>query len=293
MLMVKVFFNFISDTSEVSYNINSLIFIENISDVMKKDNWVYVDNESGFNQPATITFKSVNNPKQKNLLKDGEFCVDCENITYGTDTIEFDVSGFSNYSYENNTPPNAPTLVAPDNASTVTVDENYVELAVNYTDPNGDEGANGSISFYNASDSSLIGTVSNVDSGSTARLNWSVDKGQTYSWYVVANDSSFTNTSDTWTFSTHTDCSDGDSATVCYCTDTLSQFENISGDFYCKLNESLTLQQGDYDIPGSINITTGLTFDGNNSNITTDGNDVFQTRLWCWKYHIKKFQQQL
>ena len=83
-------------------------FLVNVSDVMQFSNdWVYVDNESGFNQPATITFKNITDPTQYYPTKDGIFCQgtgDCENITYGTDSIEFDVSGFSNYSYENNTP---------------------------------------------------------------------------------------------------------------------------------------------------------------------------------------------
>ena len=61
--------------------------------------------------------------------------------------------------------------------------------------------------FYNASNSSLIGIDYNVQvpgyTIGTATVNWSgLGKGITYSWYAVANDSEYENTSEIWNFTT-------------------------------------------------------------------------------------------
>jgi len=66
-------------------------------------------------------------------------------------------------------------------------------------DPDGDDLT---VSFYNASDDSLIGTKS-VKSGDTASVIWSnLDYGTTYTWYVKVNDSEFENTSEVFSFTT-------------------------------------------------------------------------------------------
>ena len=102
------YFNLYDDNIGLKYNYKSNIYdadtvyvIENISDSIQfGSNWVNVINDSGFNEPATITFKNIVNPNVINILKDNEYCFDCENISYGIDSVQFDVSGFSNYSYE-------------------------------------------------------------------------------------------------------------------------------------------------------------------------------------------------
>jgi hypothetical protein len=59
------------------------------------------------------------------------------------------------------------------------------------------------VSFYNASDDSLIDTDFNVSNGSRAEVNWSdLQYDKTYEWYAIANDSIYENRSDTWTFTT-------------------------------------------------------------------------------------------
>ncbi len=66
------------------------------------------------------------------------------------------------------------------------------------------------VSFYDASDGSLIGTDSSVASGNTASVTWSgLSYSTTYSWYAVADDGSATTTSSTWQFTTEEDTSTG------------------------------------------------------------------------------------
>jgi hypothetical protein len=58
------------------------------------------------------------------------------------------------------------------------------------------------ISFYDASNQSLIGTVYNVPSFTTASLNWNnLVNNTVYYWYAVADNGKYINQSDTWTFS--------------------------------------------------------------------------------------------
>jgi len=74
-------------------------------------------------------------------------------------------------------------------------------LSVDVSDPNGDSM---DVSFYDASDDSLIGTDTGVVSGGTASVTWgSLSEGTTYSWYAVANDGSDSTTSSTWSFTTN------------------------------------------------------------------------------------------
>ena len=73
-------------------------------------------------------------------------------------------------------------------------------LKVDVFDPDGDPM---NVTFYDASDDSVIGTDTNVPSGGTASVPWS---GRSYlsdySWYVKVNDSEFTIKSTTWKFTT-------------------------------------------------------------------------------------------
>jgi hypothetical protein len=59
------------------------------------------------------------------------------------------------------------------------------------------------VSFYDASDDSLIATDTGVSSGGTASVTWSgLDYGTPYDWYAVANDGSLTTQSSTYGFTT-------------------------------------------------------------------------------------------
>jgi len=135
----------------------------------------------------------------------GIFLVTINGETYTADetiTVEYCV-----YAYEidlhvttihPNHPPNKPTDPIPeDNSENIDINPT---LSVNVTDPDGDTM---NVSFYNASDDSLIDTDLNVESGSTASITWSdLSYNTTYDWYAVANDSQFETRSDTWIFTT-------------------------------------------------------------------------------------------
>ncbi len=72
-------------------------------------------------------------------------------------------------------------------------------LIVNVSHPTGEEM---NVSFYDASDDSLIGQNSDVHNGTTS-LGWqSLSYDTSYSWYVTVHDGNSFTTSDTWTFTT-------------------------------------------------------------------------------------------
>jgi hypothetical protein len=100
---------------------------------------------------------------------------------------------------QENNPPDEPTLVSPDDGSTVdSTDSATLEVVV--SDPDNDPM---DVYFYNDSDDSLIGTATDVDSGDSAQVSWlGLSTNTTYHWYAVANDSQLETKSDTWSFNT-------------------------------------------------------------------------------------------
>ncbi len=105
------------------------------------------------------------------------------------DDIKITIVGF-------NTAPNAPTNPIPaDESSGVSVNPS---LSVDVFDPDGDTM---DVSFYDASDDSLIGTDTGVLSGGTASVSWlGLSEDITYQWYAIANDGQDTTQSATWSF---------------------------------------------------------------------------------------------
>lgn len=84
-----------------------------------------------------------------------------------------------------------------DGAEGVSTDAN---LSVSVSDPDAD---NLDVTFYNASDDSIIGSESGVKSGSTAYTNWSgLEHGRNYSWYVKVDDGNAISTVGPWNFTT-------------------------------------------------------------------------------------------
>ncbi len=124
--------------------------------------------------------------------------------TYTYDIVAVDLEGNWNTSTGHtfeitaNAAPDAPTNPSPaDSATNIAVDPT---LTVDVSDPDGDVM---DVSFYNASDDSLIGTDTGVSSGGTASVSWSgLAYNTTYSWYAVANDSALETASATWSFTT-------------------------------------------------------------------------------------------
>jgi hypothetical protein len=102
-----------------------------------------------------------------------------------------------NLDLQYNDPPNAPINPVPNDGASGLVPPD-VTLSIDVSDPNLD---NMDVSFYDASDDSLIGTAIGVPSGDTCALVWEgLECGQTYSWYVIADDGEETTQSDTFTF---------------------------------------------------------------------------------------------
>ncbi len=97
-----------------------------------------------------------------------------------------------------NQPPNKPTNPSPeDNEKNVNLTPT---LSVYVFDSEND---NMTVSFYNASDNSLIANLTNITSGTTVSVPWAnLSLNMTYQWYVTVNDSLKDNRSDTWQFTT-------------------------------------------------------------------------------------------
>lgn len=106
-----------------------------------------------------------------------------------------------------NNPPYTPTNPFPPNG-TVGIPTNTI-LSVDVSDPEGDSM---NISFYDASDDSLINSTYGVLSGGTAEINWFGLNGNTnYQWYVIINDGKNITQSGTWSFTTENNAPDAPS----------------------------------------------------------------------------------
>jgi hypothetical protein len=100
-----------------------------------------------------------------------------------------------------NQPPNAPINPLPSDGATGIVLN--PALRVDVIDPDGDSM---DVTFYEGSDDSVIGTVTDIPSGGTATTTWSgLAYETTYSWYAIADDNiAGTTQSSTWSFTTET-----------------------------------------------------------------------------------------
>jgi probable HAF family extracellular repeat protein len=97
-----------------------------------------------------------------------------------------------------NNAPFKPTNPTPKNDATG-IDLNPT-LSVEVNDPDGDSMT---VSFYDASDDSIIGTINGVPSGDSAYVEWfNLDPLSIYSWYAVADDGEYTTQSNSWSFIT-------------------------------------------------------------------------------------------
>ncbi len=145
-----------------------------------------------------------------NVVNGGTASVEWQGLSYNTtyfwyaiandseDETRSDTWNFKTIEELVNNPPDKPTDPIPEN-NAVNVSLNPT-LSVNVTDPDDDTM---NVSFFNASDDSLIGTDINVPSGGTASIIWSdLSLNTTYYWYAVAIDYEFQTISDTWQFTT-------------------------------------------------------------------------------------------
>ncbi len=125
-------------------------------------------------------------------------------LAWGTTTYNSRIEGFTYSTGQVNNPPDPPVNVYPPHGSTgISTDPT---LRVSVSDPDGDTMT---VRFYDASNDNLIGTATNVASGSQASVTWSgLDYSTTYTWYAVADDGHLSTQSDTWSFTTHAEGED-------------------------------------------------------------------------------------
>lgn len=123
----------------------------------------------------------------------------------GSGYISFSNDVWSSHTFDiyqegdSNSAPNAPNNPTPSNSATSVATS--TNLIVSVTDSDGDVM---DVTFYDASDDSVIDIDNNVASGGTATVSWSdLNYGTLYSWYAVANDGMVDgNPSSTWSFTT-------------------------------------------------------------------------------------------
>ncbi|MFX1236623.1 MAG: hypothetical protein ACFFAS_15200 [Promethearchaeota archaeon] len=76
------------------------------------------------------------------------------------------------------------------------------------SDPDGDVMT---VTFYDASDDTVIGTIYGVTSGGTATVMWQdLTRNTNYEWYAVADDGSLSTQSGTFSFRVEGSCDDTD-----------------------------------------------------------------------------------
>jgi len=133
------------------------------------------------------------------VFYDGEYKTPYDNKTI---YIEEEIVGFyvdlHVYTTPMNQAPDKPTNPQPEDG-----EENIglnPTLTVDVTDPDGDTL---DVTFYDASDDSLIETDENVPDGGSASTPWSdLDYNTEYSWYAIADDGEYQTQSNTWSFTT-------------------------------------------------------------------------------------------
>jgi len=119
-------------------------------------------------------------------------------VSDGVDITESPLWQFTTEGGGTNQPPDAPIDPVPaDFATDIGLNP---ELSVLITDPDGDPM---DVSFYDASDDTLIGTDFDVASGTRASFIWSgLEYNTVYTWYATADDGEYQTQSDIWQFTT-------------------------------------------------------------------------------------------
>jgi len=185
----------LSNVEELTFNMNT----GGGSNTERSENLVRVDGNTVKNcgtfssgeQDCTADLSDYNGYHEVALARNQ---VSGDNLgTWGFDDVRVDST---------NSPPIDPTNPSPDNnEDTVELEP---ELTIDVSDPDGDDM---DVTFYDASDDSVIGADNGVLSGSTASVSTSDEsigssQGEEYEWYVEADDGEETTQSDTWSFDT-------------------------------------------------------------------------------------------
>jgi len=119
------------------------------------------------------------------------------NASDGIKQVTSPIYTFTTGEKPDNSPPDTPTNPSPGNGAN-NVDRNPW-ISVHVSDPDGDDMT---VTFYDASDDSIIGTDTCTDD-CTASVKWTnLDFSTSYNWYVTVSDGEFTVTSSVWRFTT-------------------------------------------------------------------------------------------
>ncbi|MBD3192984.1 MAG: PQQ-binding-like beta-propeller repeat protein [Candidatus Heimdallarchaeota archaeon] len=111
--------------------------------------------------------------------------------------MDFNMYGDPQIDYWGSNQPDATNPAPSDGANVVSLTQT---LSVDVSDP---DGSNLMVSFYDASDNSLIGMDLDVPDGGTASTSWSgLTTATTYTWYVIVSDGQVIKQSANWTFTT-------------------------------------------------------------------------------------------
>ena len=111
------------------------------------------------------------------------------------------VNQSATWSFTTNFAPDDPTNPTPAN-NAINIGDNPT-LSVNVLDDDGDDLT---VTFYNASDNSVIDSVIIIGGSGTASVNWlGVSSNMICNWYVIADDGLSTTQSSTWSFLTTID----------------------------------------------------------------------------------------
>ncbi len=212
--------------SDIKYNIISNSSDDALYILDSSNNNIYCNNITNSSSYGIYLFWSQNNfIFYNNLINNSNYAYDAySNTWYNTTFSEgnywsdytgsdsngdgigdtpYDISGGSNQDlYPLMGPwgkrPNQPSCIQPsDGATSVSTSPT---LQVQVTDPNNDTM---DVSFYDASDDSLIATEINVENGNNTSTTWSSrSSSTTYSWYVIVTDGTYLTKSVTWSFTT-------------------------------------------------------------------------------------------
>jgi len=197
------------------------------------------------------------------------------------------------WSFTANYVPNVPTYPTPNDGAT---DLDYSPtLSVDVSD---DDGDTLTVTFYNASDDSLIGSDAILGGTGTASVTWSgLSSGMSYSWYAISDDGLNINQSATWSFTTNyvpnvpTNPTPNDGATHLDYSPTLSvdvsddDGDTLTVSFYDTSDDSLI---GSDAILGGTG-TASVTWSGLSSGmsyswyaISNDGLSINQSAAWSF-----------
>ena len=205
----------------------------------------------------------------------------------------FNVNQSATWSFITNLIPGEPTNPSPaDNATDLIYSP---ILSVDVIDDDGDDL---NVSFYDASDDSLIDIDTVLEGSGTASVTWSgLSGGTNYSWYAISDDGLSVNQSVTWSFTTKnapntpTNPTPNDGATGISYNPTLSvdvfhdDGDDLTVTFYNASNDSII----DVDIVYGGNGTASVTWSGLASGtsflwyaISDDGLSANQSATWSF-----------